>query len=100
MTSLADGAVGNSLREARSSRSCNDFAQILVLDSGGQPGTLFPEALGRFQWGRFEAFRPSLVRIGEASGSEANTVDAEPLRDLCRPIRQLERPDRVRRVDV
>src|SRR5215212_1384857 len=98
--SLANRVVGNALCEARRSRSCNDSAQIFVLDSGGEARALPNEGLRRLQRRVAGAFAVRLGGFRQPSGSEPNPRDAEALRYLGRPVRQLEGPDRVRRVHV
>src|SRR3954454_22825884 len=93
--SLANRVVGNALCEARRSRSCNDSAQIFVLDSGGEACALLKEGLRRLQRRAPGAFAARLGGFRQPSGSEPNPLDAEALRYLGRPVRQLEGPDRV-----
>src|SRR2546430_3108604 len=100
MTSVSERAVGKALREARRGRSCNDFAQIFVLDSGGQPCPLLAEALGGLRRPRFRPFEPLFRGLRESSCGKPDPLDTDAFGDLPRPARQLEGPDRVGRVDV
>src|SRR3954462_13443259 len=90
--SVSDGAVVRGASERRFYRFRNIFAQVRVLDPGGELRRLSRLLRGGLDPGLGRSFRP---RVRQRSRDEPDPWAAGyPLRDLGRALGQLEPPDR------
>src|SRR5689334_3962585 len=100
--SLSETAVGSGPGETRAGSAGDELAELLVLDAGGPlrggPGLL----QGSRSNGRSGRLRCLRGRLGQRAGDELQALRdelAEPAGDLGGTLAELERPDRVCRVD-
>src|SRR5438067_7870978 len=98
--SVSERAVVREVREGLFDRPRNDFAQVLVLDSGSESSGLFhlfPGGWRRALWGRLCGFH---LRLRKRPGDELQRGHPfQTLLNLACTLRQFERPDRISRVD-
>src|SRR5579884_1570933 len=91
--SVSDGAVGRGPDERRFYDFRDRFAQLWIIDRGGQLRGLARLLRRRLEPRRREGLRR---RLGQWPRGEAEPrTTRQPTRDLGRPLRQLEAPDRV-----
>src|SRR5437870_2726914 len=98
--SLPDETAGGGSREARGSGSRDRFSKLRILDLLGERRSLEPVLLGRLEPPIGRRRRTVESRLRNRTWNETDPFDAQSRRDLLAPVLQLERPDRVHRVDI
>src|SRR6266542_2219366 len=100
--SLSEGAAGLGRREAHRDRFCDDFAEVLVADPSNEGGRLHVMLRGGLDTGPLGLAGPLRRRLWKRSRDEdepRRCQRAKSRTDLVCPKSELERPDRVLRVD-
>src|SRR5215203_2380169 len=98
--SVSESAVGGSPREARRGRPRDQLAELLVLDRRGDLGRRRTLPIAGLDDGARRLRERGLAGLRERSLREPHRPHTEPLGDLRTALTELERPDRVRGVDL